>query len=131
MSARQKVLDLLADDDMTSRDVAEALGINHNYVRVICSVLHTSGRIHVTKFCREEVNGRLYPRAVYRLGAGVDAKRPKPLSDAEYNRRYRQRTRGMINSVFALAGKVNDRRVSMDWRSVNSNKTTQSSRSFD
>lgn len=124
-------LDLLADDDMTSRDVAEALGIKHNYVRVICSVLHTSGRIHVSGYRREEVNGRLYPRAVYRLGAGVDAKRPKPLSDAEYNRRYRQRTRGMINSVFALAGNVSDRRVSMDWRSVNSNKTHQSRRSFD
>lgn len=118
MSLRQRILDLLASGPVTPREAAVELSVGFAYCRVRFSNLHTEKKIHVTTYRRCEENGRLYPRAVYALGPGKDAKPPGPLSDAEYNRRYRSAVRGQVNSVFALAGGVKSKRVALDWRGV-------------
>lgn len=96
---------------MSARELSEELGLRFGLVRAKLGYLKTQGRVHIHSYCRDTENGRLYPRARWALGSGKDAKRPAPLSDAEYNRRYRERTRGLVNSVFELAGNNSNRRV--------------------
>lgn len=103
---------------MTAREVTEATGLNHDLTRVRLCSLKASGHIHVTEYRRETVHGRLYPRAVYALGPGRDAKKPGPLTQAEYCRRYRARKRNAVPSVFHLGGNIDQARVAVDWRRI-------------
>lgn len=95
---------------MTAREVAEDLGIEVDHARAAISRMHGS-TLRICAYRRDTDGGRLYPRPVYAMEAGVDAKPPRRLSRTEYNRRYRARTRGMVNSVFNLAGNSAERRI--------------------
>lgn len=65
-------------------------------------------QIHITHYVYDAESARRYPRAVYALGAGVDAKKPVPPTK-ENKRRYAAKCKGWygMNSVFNL-GKSRD-----------------------
>jgi len=111
MTLKARTLALVAEHGrLTAREVAEELGITVSHARAVVSNLHGKG-LRIAEYRRDSDGGRLYPRPVYALGKGPDVKPPGRLSDAEYNRRYRARTRGLVGSVFALAGNNAHRRV--------------------
>lgn len=57
--------------------------------------------VHITRWDFEaEGDARRYPRPVYRLGHGIDKKKPKPKSTAESSREWRRRLRS--KSVFTV-----------------------------
>jgi len=94
---------------MTARDLARDIGTDVSNIRATLS-RHRSAW-HVSGYQRDVVDGRLYPRAMYRAGPGRNATKPGPLSETEYNRRHRARKRLVVNSVFALGTPVNVMRV--------------------
>lgn len=94
---------------MTARDLAHEIGTAVSNIRAKLST-HRD-RWHVCGYQREEVDGRLYPRAMYRAGHGADAPKPPPLTGTMYSRRHRARKRGTVNSIFALGTPVNDMRI--------------------
>lgn len=65
-------------------------------------------QIHITHYVYDAEGARRYPRAVYALGDGVDAKKPKA-SHKENRRRYEAKKKNMyrMNSVFNM-GKSRD-----------------------
>lgn len=65
-------------------------------------------QIHVSHYVYDAEGARRYPRAVYALGDGIDAKKPKA-SPLENRRRYDAKKKGMyrMNSVFNM-GKSRD-----------------------
>jgi len=65
-------------------------------------------QIHITHYVYDAEGARRYPRAVYALGDGVDAKKPKAKT-LENRRRYDAKKKGMyrMNSVFNM-GKSRD-----------------------
>ena len=65
-------------------------------------------QIHVSHYVYDAEGARRYPRAVYAIGDGIDAKKPKPCKK-ENKQRYESKKRVMyrMNSVFNM-GKSRD-----------------------
>lgn len=100
---------LLEHGPMTARDLARDIGTDVRNIRATLSKYRSAW--HVSGYAREVVDGRLYPRAMYRAGPGRDAAKPGPLSNCEYDRRYRAHKRAVVNSIFALGTPVNNMRI--------------------
>ena len=65
-------------------------------------------QIHIVRYVYDAEGLKRYPRAVYAIGSGVDAKKPAP-PRKENKRRYAEKRKGWysMNSVFNL-GKTRD-----------------------
>lgn len=118
MTYRQRILDLLAEHGpMTLRELAHDIGISADLLRCYVGSLRQRrpGVIYIDSYRRDEDGGRLYPRALYALGNKPDAKRPKKLTQSEYNRRAREKAKVRVASVFHLAfiNKPNREKVSV------------------
>lgn len=94
---------------MTARDLARDIDTAVGNIRATLAKYRDAW--HVSGYRREVVDGRLYPRALYRAGPGRNAAKPGPLSPTEYNRRHRARKRAVVSSVFALGTPVNTLRI--------------------
>lgn len=88
-------------------------GIPKSMISAIVSRMHkntprTGKQIYIVRYVYDAESARRYPRAVYALGAGNDATKPKP-SHLENRRRYDAKRKGWygMNSVFNL-GKSRD-----------------------
>lgn len=86
----------------SARELAQDLGLPFESVRVRLAEMKRAGRVFVAGWRRDEDGGRLYPRALWALGAGPDKARPPRLTATQYNARYRQRQRVAVPSVFHL-----------------------------
>lgn len=108
-SMRQKILHSLSDGPLTMREIADQIGSDIDSVRcAIGSLRNRNPRIlHIHSYRRDTDGGRLYPRAVWALGAGKDAKRPPKLTSSEYNKRAKTKRRVCLASIFHI-GLVND-----------------------
>jgi len=117
-SYADQILILLRDHGpMTATELADAVGTKPKNIRAILVTRRKTpdgARWHISEYRREEVHGRLYPRAVYKFGKGRNAKKPPPLTQTEYNKRYRSRKRSCVTSVFDL-GKSIDKLVVGRW----------------
>ena len=108
----QRVTRLLqGEGPLTIRDIARELGITPDHARGAIGKARASGQVHIAGYRRDSDGGRLYPRALWAAGQGVDAKKPPPLTELDYNRRHRQRKTRAISSVWQLGTPVDDRRV--------------------
>ena len=58
-------------------------------VNAYLKIMHEAGDIHIHSYRRDTPHGS--PTTVWAWGAGVDAKKPRPLTKREASRRYRQR----------------------------------------
>lgn len=80
---------------LTTRELAVFFpGSNHQAVAAVLHSMRTLvvRQVHICEWTRDNGHGRTYLRAVYALGDGVDAKRPRKLTNAERCARYRART---------------------------------------
>jgi hypothetical protein len=80
-----------ANQPVTATQVANAMGIQAGSVRK----LHHAGQMHIIGWFRES-NGRLH--ALYELGEGKDAPRPKAIPSTEVQKAYRLRHRALIHA---------------------------------
>ena len=90
---------------LTMREVAEFFpGVDYHTVSTTLSAMRNTvvtKQVHIKSWTMEGV-GRRYPRPIYALGNRRDAPKPKPPSQAERCRLYRQRMKPpkAANSVF-------------------------------
>ena len=103
------ILSLLAENGtMTRAEICEAMNLDRMYCSSVLSRLNrnlkTRGkRIHIVAYVHDHDGSRPYPRAVYALGNGKDAKKPKAQPGAA-QKRYREKLKGRMkmNSVFNM-----------------------------
>jgi hypothetical protein len=105
----EKVLELLKDGPMTSAEISEALGICAHHASSMMLRLIRENRkrpqlVHIKSWVTDHKNQRRYPRALYELGAGPNARKPKPDPNAR-KREYEARKKSILktSSVFNLA----------------------------
>lgn len=94
---------------MCFEDIAEETGIKPNTVRA--ALTYYRGRLFRIAGWRRMPGRYGTHRAVWGLGTKEDAPKPARLTRIEIDRRYRERQRVMVNSVFALSIPVERRRV--------------------
>lgn len=92
---------------MTREEIASFMECDRSLVSPVLSRLNRKlktrpKRVYITAWRRDRSLTRLYLRAVYAIGNKPDKKKPPPDPGAA-NRRYRDRNRVQVNSVFALA----------------------------
>ena len=94
---------------MTQAEICLAVGMSKERLGNVVSRLHYDApklgkQIHIIKYVYDAEGMRRYPRAVYALGSGNDAAKPKPQTK-ENKRRYEAKRRRMfsMNSVFNMA----------------------------
>lgn len=89
---------------MTMAEICREIGVGRDGVSAVVSRLHAAGEVHVKDYTYDDESGRRYPRAVYALGAGSDARRPRRNKNAVGMRSQKlARARIMNSSVFNLA----------------------------
>lgn len=86
----ERILALLEVAPMTSQALWSVMhDTTHNRVTAVLHRLREQGRVFISQWERNETGGRLYPRAIYALGSGPDARKPPRLSKKVYRARYR------------------------------------------
>jgi hypothetical protein len=110
----ERIIDCLNEfGPMTLLELVEELGATRSHVSCKLTLMKTANRTHVADWRRDSDGGRLYVRALWAAGPapGPTPKKPKPLGDSVYGRRYRERRRVAVNSVWSLATPTHDRRL--------------------
>lgn len=110
----QAILTALEQYGNQSRAELEiSAGIPKEIIAAIISRLNRRGpragkQIHIVGYVYDAEGARRYPRAIYAIGDGIDAKKPKA-SHLENRRRYEKKKNNMyrMNSVFNM-GKSRD-----------------------
>jgi hypothetical protein len=94
---------------MTYEDIVEETGIHAKTVRSVLSTQHGT-RCRITRWRR---GSDFYDSAmaVWAYGPGPDAAKPPRYTPTERDRRYRQRQRTAVNSVWALGSRMRDRHM--------------------
>lgn len=87
---------------LSAREVSEQLSAKCSHIRAAICRMRSAKELHISGWRRDEDGGRLYIRALYSLGDKRDAKKPPPLSNTEYCRRWFKKKARAVNSVFAL-----------------------------
>lgn len=105
---------LTDDGPMTSSELCKRVNSTHDKsARVISGLLRASARypvkrIYIQGYVFDAEGARRYPRAVYALGDYPNAVKPK-VSKAANAKRWRDRKKLRVNSVWALGTRVKDR----------------------
>lgn len=73
------------------RDIHQRTGLGRTTIWRWLTHLHAAGDIHISGWQAGGTPGTWLPR--YAVGAGQDAPKPEPLTEAEKSRAYRQRAR--------------------------------------
>jgi len=89
---------------MTMAEICREINVERDGVSAVVSRLHAAGEIHVKEYTYDDESHRRYPRAVYALGEGKDARKPRRDKNAVGMRSQKEaRARIMNSSVFNLA----------------------------
>ena len=99
----------------TAAEVGDALGLSRQHAAAVAHSLLTPSvrngqRAHVIGYVWDHEGSRRYPRPVLAPGAGKSVKRPQIDYSARYKREYQKRKARSLNSVWALAIPINNRR---------------------
>lgn len=97
---------------MTMIELAKHVGLKPDSIRPPLSIQCKNGRLFVVQYRRDNDGGHTYIRALY--GLEPPAKKPtKParFTCSESTRRYRNKKRVKVNSVFALGTPTAERRL--------------------
>jgi transcription initiation factor IIE alpha subunit len=97
---RPRIIHAIMDEPFTAVELA---GIVHCHVRtsrMIVAKLYREGKVFIQEWRRVEYNS--IPAAAYRYGIGVDAKKPRPMTQAERGRKLRE-TEDVERKAFRLA----------------------------
>lgn len=101
---KNNLLEKLKRDAMNRRQVKDVIFCTQQTADEYLSELKAEGKIYVAFWHR--TNGM--PSPYYMAGDGVDAEKPKPLSNAEYTANYEARKASGESSVRSSAKSVND-----------------------
>ena len=101
---------------MTACELCEYIGTTHSKsARVLSGLTRASvrrpKRVHIKSYVFDAEGARRYPRAVYAIGDLPDTKKPKS-SDSTNAKRWREKKKVRVNSVWALALNVKERLAS-------------------
>lgn len=97
---------------MTSRDIANELGIKYNFARVKVSRAKRRKLIYVQSWTRSAEGCKIVrPCAVYAIGDAPDAPKPPRLTPGESSRRHRVKKAKMVMSIWAASTPVDERRL--------------------
>lgn len=113
LSVAQRILLYLSEHGpMTTRELADDLGIKLTHVSSRLALMRGK-KVHISGWRRDEDGGRLYVRALWALGPApaVEPRKPKPLGESAYNRRYRDRQKACAPSIWAMAAPTRGRRL--------------------
>lgn len=95
--------------ELTRAEICRIMGTSRFLASSVISRLNRElptlpKRIYVVRWVHDDdTAARNYPRAVYALGNLPDAKKPKPKPAKENSRRWREKERNQVNSVFMWA----------------------------
>jgi len=134
MTQVEQLLALLADQPMTTQEMAEAVDFSAGYVRTLASYLHAQWftprcrgvkgtrtrklkQIYIQSWRRDDDTTGIHTRAVYAVGSHKDAIKPPKLTRTEHNTRHREKKRRAVSTVWALAIPLDDRRLTARVRS--------------
>lgn len=107
MTIEDKVIAILTElGPMTTLDLMEEFpGMSYHHMQVTVCRMRQKKKLHVGRWIQSLGEGKKrYPRPVWHLGEGKDAKKRKD-TRKEVNQRYSKRRkarRAMVNSVFNL-----------------------------
>lgn len=101
----ERILDLLKYRDYSVLELAPLIPITDRWLVDYLNHLKTNNQIHICGYMPEVEGIRRYPRPVYRLGPGVDAPRPAPLTDKQRKLRRKQKMKRDIEYFFIERGK--------------------------
>ena len=111
-STYQKIVDALTEyGPMTSRELAEEINTDLRLVQGSLGWIRVErpNLIHIQGWRHEKTACRINLNAVYALGAKPDAKRPKAMSSSQKCKRWRQKKKFQIASVFHLSVQKHNR----------------------
>lgn len=80
------IKDALSDAPKTPKQLGDEVFITATHARAYVKFLHEKGRIHIATYRRNVTDYYKRYQPLYVWGKGVDAVKPKPLSDAERSR---------------------------------------------
>lgn len=111
VSTNAIIASLEQDGPQTRAELEISCGIPKDNIAAVISRLNKrtakmGKRIHIIDYTHEsETSQRDYPRAIYAVGDGEDAKKPKPKTRKEIRNKYDAKVRNKfrMNSVFNLA----------------------------
>jgi len=89
----EKILQAISKSDQTVASVEATFFLSRRWAREYLEHLRQQRRIHITRYEKELINERPYPRPVYRIGEGRDAPKPAPMSNKEKTAARRKRRR--------------------------------------
>lgn len=101
----ERILDLLKYRDYSVLELAPLVPITDRWLVDYLNHLKTNNQIHICGYMPEVEGIRRYPRPVYRLGPGVDAPRPVPLTEKQRKLRRKQKMKRDIEYFFIERGK--------------------------
>jgi hypothetical protein len=78
-----KILQALESSDQTVASISTLIFISRRWSREYLEHLRQQRRVHITAWVKDIGQGRSYPRPVYRIGGGVDAIKPRPMTTKE------------------------------------------------
>jgi hypothetical protein len=87
----ERILDLLKFRDYSVLELAPLIPITDRWLVDYLNHIKSNNQIHICGYMPEVEGIRRYPRPVYRLGPGVDAPRPAPLTDKQRKLRRKRR----------------------------------------
>jgi hypothetical protein len=113
MITREQVLALLSERDYTITEMSEALNTHRKSAWRQITRAHADGQAHILDWRRAAGNRGGTMTAIYRIGPGEDAKKPRPYTPAERTARHMQKNRmifkarraaknGQMNPFFQL-----------------------------
>jgi len=113
----QKIIDYLTNNGPSTQaelrraiDTEDKKPVSGVLGRLHKALSRTPKRVYICDWVYDDENNKTYPRALYALGSLPDAKKPKT-SKTEHNRKYREKNKGQISSVWDLSLHVRDLRA--------------------
>lgn len=108
MSKAAAIRQLLAEiGPLTSREVASYMDGNHRDVAAtLCAMRKAAEQTAYIHSWTLDGEGKRYPRPLWMVGQGKDAKKPTPLTEAERCKKYKTARRKRVPSVFHLGGMI-------------------------
>ena len=90
---KELVLEVMGDRGMMSSTIARKIGRDPSRVSCLMYKMHQKGLVHISRWNKRKCGPIT---ACYKLGAGVDAEKPAPFTNAEKSARYRATEKGKI-----------------------------------
>lgn len=86
---RPRLIKAIMDKPLTAMEVSKVIHCHVRNARAILRQLYQNGSVFIQEWHPAEYND--IPTAAYRYGIGVDAKKPRPMTNTERVRKMRER----------------------------------------